>query len=126
MPLSPDVELDSGRCTRSHRPRPSAYTSMSLSTQDLHDKFEPRPDPQKLTGNDERRNVSDNVDYEPHPEKSLKVSQRHEQIIQHITNLYCGSSNEADMQVYAEKAIYDDPYSYCDTRYKIAGKHIFQ
>ena len=97
---------------------------MSLTTQDLHDKFEPRPDPQELTGNDERKNVSDNVDYEPHPERSLKISEGHQQIIKHITNLYCGSSNEADMQVYAEKAIYDDPYSYCDTRYKIAGKQI--
>lgn len=96
---------------------------MSLNTQDLHDKFEPRPDPQELTGNDDdRRNVSENVDYEPYPEKSLKISEEHQQIVQHITNLYCGSSNEADMQVYAEKAIYDDPYSYCDTRYKIAGK----
>jgi hypothetical protein len=26
------------------------------------------------------------------------------------------------MSVYAEKAIYDDPLSYCDTRYKIAGQ----
>jgi len=26
------------------------------------------------------------------------------------------------MQVYAEKAVYDDPWSYCDTRYKIAGQ----
>lgn len=26
------------------------------------------------------------------------------------------------MQVYAENAIYDDPWSYCDTRYKIAGQ----
>lgn len=75
-----------------------------------------------MTGDDDRRNVSANVDYEPHPEKSLKVLEEHQQIIQHITNLYCGSSSETDMQVYAEKAIYDDPYSYCDTRYKIAGK----
>ncbi|KAK5077478.1 hypothetical protein LTR70_009725 [Exophiala xenobiotica] len=95
---------------------------MSLNTQDLYDKFEPRPDSQHLTGDDDRRNVSANVDYEPHPEKSLKVPEEHQQIIQHITNLYCGSSSETDMQVYAEKAIYDDPYSYCDTRYKIAGQ----
>lgn len=99
-------------------------TSMTLNTQDLHDRFEPRPDTQQLTGDDDRRNVSANVDYEPHPEKSLKVSEEHQQIIQHITNLYCGSSSETDMQVYAEKAIYDDPYSYCDTRYKIAGKQL--
>jgi hypothetical protein len=26
------------------------------------------------------------------------------------------------MQVYAQEAIYDDPWSYCDTRYKIAGQ----
>ncbi|KIW92620.1 uncharacterized protein Z519_06467 [Cladophialophora bantiana CBS 173.52] len=26
------------------------------------------------------------------------------------------------MSVYSEKAIYDDPLSYCDTRYKIAGQ----
>lgn len=25
------------------------------------------------------------------------------------------------MQVYAKEAIYDDPWIYCDTRYKIAG-----
>ena len=25
------------------------------------------------------------------------------------------------MKVYAENAIYDDPWSYCDARYKIAG-----
>jgi hypothetical protein len=26
------------------------------------------------------------------------------------------------MLVYAKEAIYDDPWSYCDTRYKIAGQ----
>ncbi|KAF2202002.1 hypothetical protein GQ43DRAFT_440112 [Delitschia confertaspora ATCC 74209] len=26
------------------------------------------------------------------------------------------------MRVYAEKAVYDDPWSFCDTRYKIAGQ----
>lgn len=26
------------------------------------------------------------------------------------------------MEVYAPEAIYDDPWSYCDTRYKIAGQ----
>jgi len=95
---------------------------MTLTTQDLHDQFEPRPDAQQLTGDDDRRNVSADVDYEPHPEKSMEISEEHQQIVNHITSLYCGSSSEADMQVYAEKAIYDDPYSYCDTRYKIAGK----
>jgi hypothetical protein len=39
-----------------------------------------------------------------------------------ICRLYSGSASEEDMQVYAEKAIYDDPWSYCDTRYKIAGQ----
>ena len=32
------------------------------------------------------------------------------------------SNSEQDMQVYSAKAVYDDPWSYCDTRYKIAGQ----
>lgn len=95
---------------------------MSLSTDQLHDKFEPNPNPAELTGNNDTRNVSENVDYEPHPDQSLNISAEHQSIIKHITNLYCGSASEEDMQVYAEKSIYDDPYSYCDTRYKIAGQ----
>lgn len=94
---------------------------MSATTKDIHDRFEPRPDVQKLAGENDARNVSTNVDYEPHPERSLNISEEHQTIIQHITNLYSGSCDEGDMEVYAGKAIYDDPYSYCDTRYKIAG-----
>lgn len=95
---------------------------MSLTTEDIHKQFEPHPDPEQLTGDDSTKNVSKNVDYEPHPERSIDISDEHKQIIQHITNLYCGSCSKTDMEVYAEKAIYDDPYSYCDTRYKIAGE----
>lgn len=87
------------------------------TTNELHTQYEPHPDPKELTG----KNVSD-VDYEPYPEKSQKISPEHEQIIKHITNLYSGTASEDDMQVYAEKSIYDDPFSYCDTRYKIAGQ----
>ena len=39
-----------------------------------------------------------------------------------IRKLYQGSASYDDMQVYAEKAVYDDPFSYCDTRYKVAGQ----
>lgn len=95
---------------------------MTLSTDQIHEKFEPNPNPAELTGNDGTRNVKENVDYEPHPDQSLDISPEHQTIIKHITNLYCGSASEEDMQVYAEKSIYDDPYSYCDTRYKIAGQ----
>lgn len=98
---------------------------MPLTTSDVHEKFEPTPNAQALTGQSEEaspRNVSKDVDYEPHPELSIDVSPEHESIIKRITNLYSGSSSEDDMKVYAEKAIYDDPVSYCDTRYKIAGK----
>ena len=94
------------------------------TAQELQDKYEIRPDPQALTHNndDPSQNSVTDVDYEPHPEKSLKVSPEHEKIVKAITSLYSGSANEEDMQVYAEKAIYDDPWSYCDTRYKIAGQ----
>ncbi|THX80116.1 hypothetical protein D6D04_04785 [Aureobasidium pullulans] len=86
--------------------------------------YELRPDPQALTGNkeDPSQNASTGVDYEPHPEKSIKLEPEREKIVKSICALYSGSASEEDMQVYAEKAVYDDPWSYCDTRYKIAGQ----
>ncbi|KIW59105.1 hypothetical protein PV05_03580 [Exophiala xenobiotica] len=92
------------------------------TTQDLHNNFEPHPNAHDLTGKDTSANNTSKVDYEPHPDRSVATSPEHKDIIKHITNLYCGSASESDMQVYAEKAIYDDPLSYCDTRYKIAGQ----
>jgi hypothetical protein len=92
---------------------------MSLeTTEDLHKKYEPNLDPHAVAGDDQGRpgSVSKGVDYEPHPEESLKVSSEHQAIINAVTSLYSGSASENDMQVYAEKSIYDDPWSYCDTR----------
>lgn len=74
----------------------------------LQEKYEQRPDPQALTS-DPAHNSSTGVDYEPHPERSLKVSAGREHIVRCITNLYSGSASEEDMQVYAQEAIYDDP-----------------
>ncbi|KAL4884894.1 hypothetical protein BJY04DRAFT_214777 [Aspergillus karnatakaensis] len=75
---------------------------------------EPHPSPP--------RNVSNSVDYAPHPDKSISITSARAQIQKHILNLYQGSASEEDMRVYAEKAVYDDPFSYCDTRYKVAGQ----
>ncbi|KAI9822647.1 MAG: hypothetical protein M1827_000366 [Pycnora praestabilis] len=91
------------------------------TAQELQDKYEPRPDPQSLTSNPPD-NSSSGVDYEPHPEKSIKVTPERQHIVHAITSLYSGSASEKDMQVYSQEAIYDDPWSYCDTRYKIAGQ----
>jgi hypothetical protein len=90
----------------------------SETTEELHQKYEPVPDPHELAGEDAGRpgSLSTDVDYEPHPEESLKVSPEHQAIIDAIMSLYSGSASEKDMQVYAEKSIYDDPWSYCDTR----------
>ena len=96
---------------------------MAQTTEDLHSRFEPHPDPKTLTSQEDTDgNVAKDVDYEPHPEKSLKVSPEHQNIIDAITGLYSGNASEELMKVYAEKAVYDDPASYCDTRYKIAGQ----
>ena len=96
---------------------------MPSLAEDITQKHEPRPDPQSLTQNpDPSLNSSTGVDYEPHPELSIKVSPEREQIVKCITKLYSGSASEEDMQVYAHEAVYDDPWSYCDTRYKIAGQ----
>lgn len=90
----------------------------SETTEEIHQKYEPNPDPHAVAGDDSGRpgSVSKDVDYEPHPEQSVKVSAEHQAIIDAITSLYSGSASEKDMQVYAEKSIYDDPWSYCDTR----------
>ena len=90
----------------------------------LQDKYEIRPNPQALTHNNENpsQNSKTDVDYEPHPEKSLSVSPEHEKIVKAITSLYSGSASKEDMEVYAAESVYDDPWSYCDTRYKIAGQ----
>jgi len=45
-----------------------------------------------------------------------------EKIVRSIRNLYSGSASKGDMMVYADEAIYDDPWNYCDARYKIAGQ----
>jgi len=95
----------------------------------LQQKYEKRPDPHALTENpDPSQNASSRtepgrgVDYEPHPENSIKLEPERQKIVQSICNLYSGSASEDDMRVYANEAVYDDPLSYCDTRYKIAGQ----
>jgi hypothetical protein len=43
------------------------------------------------------------------------------EIVGAIPSLHCGSAFESDMHVYSASTIYDDLWSYCDTRYKIAA-----
>ncbi|KAL4788106.1 hypothetical protein BJX76DRAFT_353662 [Aspergillus varians] len=68
------------------------------------------------------RNINGDVDYEPHPENSIPISPARKEIQKRILSLYDGSASEDDMKVYVEQAVYDDPFSYCDTRYRIAGQ----
>ena len=74
--------------------------------------YEIRPDPQALTGNkeDPSQNASTGVDYEPHPEKSIKLEPEREKIVKSICSLYSGGASEELMQVYSDKAVYDDPW----------------
>lgn len=96
---------------------------LTSRAQDLAANYEERPDPVALTQNpDPSKNNSSGVDYEPHPEDSIPLPSEHQRIVDSICNLYSGSASEEDMQVYAAEAIYDDPWSFCDTRYKIAGQ----
>ncbi|KAH7138513.1 hypothetical protein B0J11DRAFT_574486 [Dendryphion nanum] len=99
-------------------------TSSHPQGEALQAEYEIRPDPVALTHNDRdpSQNTSSGVDYEPHPENSIPIDNKRKQIVQSICNLYSGSASEEDMQVYAHEAVYDDPWSYCDSRYKIAGQ----
>ena len=47
------------------------------------------------------------------------VSAAREKVIKAITGLYSSSASEEDIMVYARDSVYDDPWSYCDTRYKV-------
>ncbi|PYI09201.1 hypothetical protein BO78DRAFT_308985 [Aspergillus sclerotiicarbonarius CBS 121057] len=83
----------------------------------------PHPDQRGIEPHPDRpRNILTEIDYAPHPEHSLPISPSRSAIQQHIISLYCGSASEDDMNVYSEQAVYDDPFSYCDTRYKVAGQ----
>ena len=85
--------------------------------------FEPRPDAHALTTDSSNtNNGGEEVDYEPDPEKSIWLASAQDEVVEAICRLYSAQPSEEDMQVYDEHAIYDDPYSYCDTRYKIAGQ----
>ncbi|KAI6810412.1 hypothetical protein KC332_g12403 [Hortaea werneckii] len=74
-------------------------------------------------------NAPTNEDYEPNPSASIELNPERQHIVDSILRLYSGSGNheegstgEKDMRVYAKQAVYDDVWSYCDTRYKIAGQ----
>ncbi|KAF1966020.1 hypothetical protein BU23DRAFT_518653 [Bimuria novae-zelandiae CBS 107.79] len=89
----------------------------------LIENYEKRPDPVELTQNpDPSENSSSGVDYEPHPENSAELEPERQAIVESICSLYSGSASEEDMQVYAEESVYDDLWSFRDTRYKIAGQ----
>jgi len=83
---------------------------------------EPHPDPIALTQNPDRdENTSAGIDYTPHP-PGIALGPERQNIVDSITALYSGSASEDDMLVYSERAVYDDPWSYCDSRFKIAGQ----
>lgn len=78
----------------------------------------PHPAQREVESHPDRpRNVNGEVDYEPHPEASKPLSDSRKAIMTKILNLYSGKASEENMAAYAEQAIYDDPFSYCDTRY---------
>jgi hypothetical protein len=87
----------------------------------LQNAYEPHPDPHALTSHDPN-NPSSGVDYEPHPTNSKPLNNEQTEIIRKICGLYSGGASEELMEVYAREAVYDDPFSYCDSRYKIAGQ----
>ncbi|TVY17292.1 hypothetical protein LARI1_G005493 [Lachnellula arida] len=81
---------------------------------------EPHPDPTKLASNPNTNTTS--TDYTPHPTSSIPLPPSRQKIVNSICALYSGSASEEHMRVYAEKAVYDDPWSFCDDRFKIAGQ----
>ncbi|GAB7363422.1 hypothetical protein MBLNU230_g3698t1 [Neophaeotheca triangularis] len=76
-----------------------------------------------------RPSDSTNAPYEPNPVNSIKLDPGRQRIMDSVLRLYSGSATHdekstgrQDMLVYSQRAIYDDIFSYCDTREKIAGQ----
>jgi hypothetical protein len=94
----------------------TASDKMTLTTEELHKKYERHPKPP--LGPDGK------ASYAPDPSKSIPIPPERQSIVDTITRLYSCKATEEDFKVYDEKAIYDDPLSYCDTREKIAAQWV--
>ncbi|RPB17238.1 hypothetical protein P167DRAFT_498877, partial [Morchella conica CCBAS932] len=73
--------------------------------------FEPRHPPDRFP-----------LPYTPDPSASLPLPPDRSALVRDIVSLYAGNPSESAMRHYHENSIYDDPFSFCDTRYKIAGQ----
>ncbi|KAH0612227.1 uncharacterized protein H6S33_010279 [Morchella sextelata] len=84
----------------------------SPPTQNLpHYQFEPHHPPGRFP-----------LPYTPNPSTSLPLPPDRSALVRDIISLYAGNPSESAMRHYHENSIYDDPFSFCDTRYKIAGQ----
>ncbi|KAL0631481.1 hypothetical protein Q9L58_009640 [Maublancomyces gigas] len=72
--------------------------------------FEPRHDSSRF------------APYTPNPQNSLPLPSDRMAMLRDIISLYAGNPSEEAMRHYHEESVYDDPLSFCDTRYKIAGQ----
>jgi hypothetical protein len=70
---------------------------------------EPHPDPHALTSSNE---TGQKEDYTPHPETSIPLPPERQKMLDSICALSSGKCQRS-RHVYAEKAVYDDPPSFC-------------
>lgn len=87
----------------------TSTTSTTITSDDPRS-YEPHPDTSKY------------APFTPNPSNSLSIPTHRLALLQDILSLYSGCPSESALRRYALRAIYDDPFSYCDTRYKIAGQ----
>lgn len=69
-----------------------------------------------------RHDASRFAPYTPDPQNSLPLPPDRMAMLRDIISLYAGNPSEEAMRHYHEESVYDDPLSFCDTRYKIAGQ----
>jgi hypothetical protein len=60
--------------------------------------------------------------FAPNSANSIPLPPDRQELLNDVLALYGSRPSEQAMNRYAEKAVYDDPFSFCDTRYKIAGQ----
>ena len=74
--------------------------------------YEPHPDLKK------------HFPFAPNPADSLTLPVARQDLLSDILALYCGRPSESALRRYAPRAVFEDPFALCDTRYKIATSSV--
>jgi hypothetical protein len=78
----------------------------------------------KGTAFETRQSGERKEDWIPNPEKSLKLSEPRQKLLEDVLGLYCGEPSVERVRRYTPDAVYDDPLSYANDRYVLSSSPV--